>query len=163
VLPELRRLRLAWPKWELCDDEVRFLATTVAAATQLIALGVSAWLCEVNGFGILLARSVEACTALRDLRLEICLHANHPPDIDVWEDLLGKLAQLSRLQAVGTVILYRKADFEAVAALTQLTRLSLDVRSREGLHSRCSPASLPFNRCTWLVALGVRNFTSHPP
>jgi hypothetical protein len=77
----LRRLRLAWPKWELCDDEVRFLATTVAAATQLITLEVSAWLCEVNDFGILLARSVEACTALRDLRLEICLHANHPPDL----------------------------------------------------------------------------------
>eukprot|EP00884_Botryococcus_braunii_P009899 jgi/Botrbrau1/18910/Bobra.177_2s0067.1 len=133
VLSLLRRLRLSWRKMEICDDEVRHLATSVAAATQLTALEISGELCKVEGFGILLAQSLEACSALRDLRLEIC--DVHPPlDIDVWEGFRGKSAPLSRLEAVGTVILYSKEHFEDLAALTQLMRLSLDVRSRETLH-----------------------------
>eukprot|EP00884_Botryococcus_braunii_P007101 jgi/Botrbrau1/16392/Bobra.0387s0002.1 len=131
VLSVLRRLHLSSPETELCADELGHLATTVAAATQLTALEVSGELCEVPGFGILLSGSLQACTALRDLRLGVCRPPQH---VEVWEGLLGKWAQLSRLEALGTVILNSKADFEAVAALTQLTRLSVDVRFGETQH-----------------------------
>eukprot|EP00884_Botryococcus_braunii_P019224 jgi/Botrbrau1/5986/Bobra.104_1s0017.1 len=116
---------------ELCIDELGYLATTLAAATQLTALEVSGKLCEVPGFGIPLARSLGACTALRDLRLGVC---STPQHVNVWEGLLGKSAQLSRLETLGTVVIHDKTDFEAVAALTQLTHLSVDVRTLEKLH-----------------------------
>eukprot|EP00884_Botryococcus_braunii_P007100 jgi/Botrbrau1/16391/Bobra.0387s0001.2 len=131
VLSVLRRLHLSSPETELCAHELGYLATTVAAATQLTALKVRGELCEVPGFGILLSESLQACTALRDLRLEFC---HSPQHVDVWEGLLGKSAQLSRLEALGTVILNSKANIEAVAALTKLTRLSVNVRSPEALH-----------------------------
>jgi hypothetical protein len=159
VLSVLRRLRLSWPEMEICADQLRHLATTVAAATQLTALEVSGELCEVPGFGILLAGSLGACTALRDLKLDVCDSRKH---VDVWEGLLGKSAQLSRLEALGTVVLYSKADFEAVAALTQLTRLSLDVRSRETLHLTLlsSLTALQSLHVAWHVA----NWRgAHPP
>eukprot|EP00884_Botryococcus_braunii_P003634 jgi/Botrbrau1/13271/Bobra.0074s0019.1 len=130
VLSVLRRLRLSWLEMELCAEDLRHLPTTLAAATQLTPLEISGEFCEVPGFGIPLAQCLGAYTALRDLSLGVCDYHQHT----VWEGLLGKSAQFSRLEALGSVVLYGKADFEAVAALTQLTRLSLDVRSGETQH-----------------------------
>eukprot|EP00884_Botryococcus_braunii_P004248 jgi/Botrbrau1/13824/Bobra.0056s0066.1 len=151
VLSKLRRLQLSRPEMELCADELRHRATAIAAATQLTALEVSRELWEVPGFGILLPGTLEACTALRDLRLEIC---ETPEQVDVWEGLLGKSALLSRLEALGSVVLYGKADFEAVgrpdAAHPPLSGcpLSKDAAS----HAALQPYILAIAARGWRVA-----------
>eukprot|EP00884_Botryococcus_braunii_P001704 jgi/Botrbrau1/11534/Bobra.0393s0013.1 len=139
VISKLRKLDLfgVWDEGPAAPGLLVDLAQTLAPATRLTALALR--------WGQQLAHVLGACPSVQKLEIRLGNYmlqdqegfaqaVLEPPNLAAfcassinigWRGLLPSISQLTRLQALEHVPLMRKADIEALAVLTQLTRLSI--------------------------------------